>query len=58
MINYAVALLRAAEVVRARDADDQYPETSLNAGTRYVDPGEVAPRLVGDAQRLLEPYRA
>lgn len=57
VINYALALLRAAEAVRVLEAEDPYPEASLNAGTRYVDAAEIAPRLVGQAQRLLSPYR-
>ena len=57
VINYALALMRAYATVQAFEDGDPYPDTPLNADTRYVDPREVAPTLVADAERLLEPYR-
>jgi hypothetical protein len=57
IVKYALAVLRAYATIRALEAEDDYPDTPLNAATRYVDPIEVAPALVTDAARLLESYR-
>jgi hypothetical protein len=57
VVSYALALMRAEAEAHMLEDDDPYPDTALNACTRHIDPREVAPVLVSQAQRLLTPYK-